>query len=1450
MNTHFQTHSVEGQMGAVSALVVAGMHRSGTSALARVFSLLGAELPKSLMAPAVDNPKGFWESAAIAALNDEVLDHLDASWDDVLTFVARRTSLRDQSGFVMRASDLLKSEFSQERMIVLKEPRMCLLLDLWLEALGRCNFSPCVVIPVRDPLEVSASLSARDGQSRGRGLLLWLAHFLAAESSSRGVPRVFVSYDDLLQDWRRVVQRVEATIGAQFVAWTPSAERDIDEFIDVSMRHFVSPSSLIGSRSDVSPWVKKAYAWGLAAAKGQELNSTELDEIAQAFKEQLKVFAPIIADQKALSRSARKRAEALESQVLSLEANASETRNALVAAKHELAELQTNARQEEARLRGRLENCLQRISELETEVFALTSDVRDREARIVALEAELQSAVALLSRREMQAQLLQDDLTAARENVQAWTGAHAEIAENSRQLASQLAASADKVGELLAECASLKGFVEAAQKESYALSVALGAQRREHHATVQVLRDDISKKDSHIAWLDEQLAKNLEVAALNKRQELRIVELAAQLSERANAVDEAVNAAAKLTTANDELIQRQHTLEATLSNQHEHVAGLEEALQRLTERLQSMADGRAQAEQLAIQQADFIRRIRPVSAAVRRALWRNEMLRPISYCLDWARLSGRRGPFWASRLIRDALTLRSTSAFDVAHYLNRYWDVAASGVDPVVHYLAIGAQEGRDPSVSFSSRWYAARYRDVAEAEINPLVHYVRYGRGEGRLTSEPRETPAQTAANFGQLTPTFVDPYSIRPDDSVHPEAVRGAAFLERFRLLSAEPEWASAVAVINKSLSQPTAPDVSIIVPVYGQLAHTLNCLDALANHGSKHIFEVIVVDDQSPDQSRLWLERLKGIRLINREHNGGFIEVCNEGARLARGRWLVFLNNDTRVVEGWLDALIDHFAVHKRTGLVGSKLFYPNGTLQEAGGILWRDGSAWNYGRGDDPNKPEYCYARQVDYCSGASIALPRALWEELSGFDRHYSPAYCEDSDLALRVRYVAGREVWYQPLSRVIHYEGVTAGRDTNQGVKAYQINNQRKLFARWKDKLETHRNNGEEPSRERDRGVSKRALVIDPSTPTPDQDAGSNTVVNTCRVLQLLGYKVTFIPEDNMLFQRKYTEQLQQRGFECSYAPYDSSLDDHLRRRGAEYDVAIVFRGAVASKHLEVIRRHAPQAPIIFNNMDIHFLRLQRQADVEQRSDLRVAAAEMRKKELYVVNAADCTVTPSDQELRILSAEAPRARVMVFPYMFDVVGTKTPFQQRSDILFLGGYTHAPNVDAVKFFVREVWPLVRVKLPGVRFWAAGANPPDEIRALACDDVVVTGRVEDLAPLFDRCRVFVAPLRYGAGLKGKVATSMAHGLPCVVTSIAAEGMSLEQGRHVLIEDVPLSFADAVCRLYSDPVLWERLQREALEFAANSYSVDGAGVTAMKDVLRVAHAVHAARDVNRSS
>jgi GT2 family glycosyltransferase/glycosyltransferase involved in cell wall biosynthesis len=626
-------------------------------------------------------------------------------------------------------------------------------------------------------------------------------------------------------------------------------------------------------------------------------------------------------------------------------------------------------------------------------------------------------------------------------------------------------------------------------------------------------------------------------------------------------------------------------------------------------------------------------------------------------------------------------------------------------------------------------------------------------------------------------------------------------------------------------ESICFPTHKDVeiSIIVPVFNQFQYTHACVASLQTVEELVLFEVIVVDDCSTDQTADLVPRMNGIVYLRNETNAGFIISCNRGAEKARGKYLVFLNNDTIVTKGWLTTLLNTFGEEPKAGIVGSKLVYPDGRLQEAGGIIWRDASGWNYGKFDDPNKPEYNYLREVDYCSAAALMIPKALFQKVGCFDMKYAPAYYEDTDLAFKVRR-DGYKVLYQPLSEITHYEGATGGTDLSTGTKKHQEINRLTFMENWEIELADRPINGDLAFLQQAPTGGKNILVIDHHLPMPDRDSGSLRMFQILKLLHQLGHRVTFIP-DNLADIPPYTGELQKRGVEVYYHPYIHSIHEYLVAHGSQFDVVLLSRCDFARKHIGDVRLYAPQSRIIFDTVDLHFLREEREAQLSGDPEARLKALERQRLEHELIEQADETWVVSNVEQQLLQQRWPDASIQVVSNIVDIPGSRSPFALRRDWLFIGSFLHSPNIDAVLFFVEKVYPLVSKRLRDAKFYIIGDKAPPEVVALANERVVVTGLQTDVRQFFDSVKLSVAPLRFGAGVKGKINQSMAFGVPVVATTLAVEGMQLTDHEDVLVADEPEDFAQALIELYESEQLWNRLSENGVKKTAALYSVNTA-------------------------
>jgi O-antigen biosynthesis protein len=640
-------------------------------------------------------------------------------------------------------------------------------------------------------------------------------------------------------------------------------------------------------------------------------------------------------------------------------------------------------------------------------------------------------------------------------------------------------------------------------------------------------------------------------------------------------------------------------------------------------------------------------------------------------------------------------------------------------------------------------------------------------------------------------------------------------------------------------------TSPLVSVIVPVHGKWEYTRACLTSIEQHRPAVPFEVLVVDDASPDRTGELAAASPGLRLVRTQRNLGFLGACNLGASHALGTYLLFLNNDTEVRPGALDALIGVADSDDRIGLVGAALVYPDGRLQESGGIIWADGSGWNYGRNRDAGAAEFQVRRDVDYCSGAAILVRRDLFEQVGGFDQRYAPAYYEDTDLAFAIR-ATGHRTIVEPAAVVMHHEGVSHGTDIGTGVKRYQEINRALFVEKWTQALADHLPAASELNvwLGRQRGPAGHrgglVLVADHQVPTPDRDSGSLRMHRLLLALVELGQRVVFFPSNGALLQ-PYTGELQHHGI--TVIPDTAGQATFLREAGAALTLAMLSRPQVAWRLLEELRMLAPRCLVSYDTVDLHFLRLQRQAELaasvgDQQGATALAgkAAASKELELGLVRAADLTLVVSEHEQRLLRDLVPPADVRVLSNVHHPVSEVPGPQGRAGLLFVGSFDHLPNRDAVAWMVRDVLPLVHRRRPGTVLHVVGSNPSPDVLELASDTVEVHGWVPDLMPWHQRCRLSVAPLRFGAGVKGKVGESMAAGLPTVCTPVAVEGMRLVNGQHVLVAADAAGFADHVVALLNDDGLWCTVSEAGAIAIMERFGSDVAR-TALQDVLDTA-------------
>jgi GT2 family glycosyltransferase len=606
-------------------------------------------------------------------------------------------------------------------------------------------------------------------------------------------------------------------------------------------------------------------------------------------------------------------------------------------------------------------------------------------------------------------------------------------------------------------------------------------------------------------------------------------------------------------------------------------------------------------------------------------------------------------------------------------------------------------------------------------------------------------------------------------------------------------------------------TEPRVSIIIAVYNRVGHTYRCLKSILEKTSDIPFEIIVVDDGSTDETKRLSEKVRNIQLIRSEFNLGFVRECNRGAEKARGEYLLFLNNDTEVSEGWLKAMVGLMENDRTVGVVGAKLVFPEGFLQEAGSIVWSDGMTSGYGRGEDPESPSFCYQKEVDYCSGACLLIRKRLFFDLGRFDEIYAPAYFEDADLCLSAKRL-GYKVAYQPDAIIKHHEH---GSGTREKAVDLYYKNRLKFLKKWGPDLKKHP--APKPGnvlRARDARAGKRMLVVDEIIPVSSLGSGYPRTMALLKDLAELGYVITFFPLADGFPYQPETKDLQRMGVEVFYGE-GLNLHHHLQERHDFYDVVIVSRPHNAERVMPHLRKFFPRALILYDAEALYSLREAERLRLSGVPLKQGEESEMLRRELGPMRHADSIIVVSEYEKERMEACGLK-NVFRWGYPIRPRPPQKAFEERKGLLFVGGFLQSPspNEDGVLHFAQAIFPRIQESLR-CGLLIAGTNHLESISRLQSDRIAVVGFVEDLTGYYERSRIFVVPTRYGAGISLKLLEAMGHGVPSVVTPLIARQLGLADGQGVLVGKDDEDFAARVVELYGDEKLWNDLQKEGLSF-----------------------------------
>ena len=636
------------------------------------------------------------------------------------------------------------------------------------------------------------------------------------------------------------------------------------------------------------------------------------------------------------------------------------------------------------------------------------------------------------------------------------------------------------------------------------------------------------------------------------------------------------------------------------------------------------------------------------------------------------------------------------------------------------------------------------------------------------------------------------------------------------------------------GKALQLPhsESPKVTIVLVFYNQAHLSLLCLESIIEHAED--VEVVIVDNASSDDTNKLLDLIEGAVIIRNDDNLGFVKAVNQAANVASGEQILLLNNDASLEPDAISIATETLESSEDIGAVGGKILLLDGSLQEAGSLIWRDGSCSGYGRGDNPNKPEYMFRRDVDYCSGAFLLFSKQDFDALGGFDEDFAPAYYEESDFCVRLK-KAGKRTVYEPRAIITHFEFASTGGMN----KASELQQQhRKLFCeKHQEFLEQLFDNQKHTQLQaRSPAGTKSVLMIDDRVPYPSMGSG---YPRSCHILQELMAKplrVTFYP---LQFPHDDWQDIHAEigvDLEVMLDHGCDRLQQFLEERTGLFDYILISRdhnmeffntAAILSPEI------ASQAKVIY---DAEALIAPREIMQQRLQGIEVPEAEADKairEEIDKARLANAVIAVSEAEADCFRTMGSKQTVVAGHAIAARKGVKD-FAERRDLLFVGALREdeSPNVDSLLWFVEQCLPTLVAAEAEARLIVVGDNTAPALQSIQQDNVVFMGRQASIEKFYDDCRVFIAPTRFAAGIPHKVHEAAANGIPSVVTPLLARQLNWSHDAELLIggkegdswESNAKEFARQCLRLYQDEALWRELQAGGNKAVARDCSEQG--------------------------
>ncbi|MDC7682865.1 glycosyltransferase [Asticcacaulis sp. BYS171W] len=803
----------------------------------------------------------------------------------------------------------------------------------------------------------------------------------------------------------------------------------------------------------------------------------------------------------------------------------------------------------------------------------------------------------------------------------------------------------------------------------------------------------------------------------------------------------------------------------------------------------------------------------------------------------------------------------------------------------LVHYLTIGQKEGLAPSVLFDRDFFRAGYGDIDKvaAPYNSLEHYfisegirhgqqsipdfdpdfyletypeikagitgvmtafqhfLLYGIAEGRrpnpffdttyyLENNPTAAQAMTTGRYLGAFEHFLEVGSKRGLKAHPPLRSRSVADVDAKTIFEKHAAINANLLVATKGVrfKPSSSPKISLIIPVYNHFNFTMQLLGRLSEtlaSTEKGEAEVIVVDNGSTDRTTELETLAPGIRYLRLSKPLGYTLACNEGAKIATGEVVLFLNNDIELGAGAIWSALEVLS-DESVGATGGRIVQLSGALQEAGGLVWKDGSTLGFGRGENPDSGQFLIARDVDYVSGCFLAMRRALFEDLGGFSEDYAPGYYEEVDLCARI-WDKGLRVVFDPRILLYHYEYASYSAGRPPSASTARIASKRKIFKEKNQDFIKRRAVpvfGKVTATAFARGSQrqKHILVIEDQEPHPRKGAGFNRSGDIVRGLRENGWSVTILaryeevsPDPNWS-DGGFTQVIRE-------AHLPNGLDGWLKDNDQFIDAIWICRThnfLSLAAPLQAWKEKKAGRRVIADTEAVASTRIM---ELRRIAGMDVESGELDKMvadEIGGATFADVIVAVNELDRDVLDGKL--CDVAILGQSFVSTPTPKSFAERNGFLFVGAVNRAsePNYDSLMWFAQNVWPMVRSRLPDATLtvianWNAGIEVPDFLRE---NGVTLLQNVADLVPYFDDARVFVAPTRFAGGIPHKVQNALAYGLPTVCSELLARQLGLNKpGSPLLYSDVshPQKMADNCVEMHSSESLWVKCRAAAIDY-----------------------------------